>query len=230
MRLQWLLHDAFKAIPAKASFTTEFKVNQAKGRWSFSSLDATWDTHQDLVLLCTTLTEDPDHPAWCLPISILFPRTHTLEGWSDACYEGLAGYSVQWNAAWRVIRPEMVATGFQMKALNIGEYEPRPGCDGIHINPIELIGIIISVVLALTWATTATVAAPHGGHVFRIWADNTSALSWMKNTSRDTNPIVLCLIRFLMAILIASGNPCILQGEHITGEQTWEPIGYLAQP
>jgi hypothetical protein len=51
-----------------------------------------------------------------------------------------------------------------------------------------------------------------------IWADNTSALSWMKNASNDTNPIILCLIRFLMAILIASGTPCILQGEHIPGE------------
>jgi hypothetical protein len=43
----------------------------------------------------------------------------------------------------------MVAVGFLMKALNIGEYEPHPGFDGLHINPLELIGVIINVVLAL---------------------------------------------------------------------------------
>jgi hypothetical protein len=109
----------------------------------------------------------------------------------------------------------MVASGFQMKSLNIGEYEPRPGCNGLYINPLELIGIIINEVLALAWATTLT--APTGGHIFRIWADNTSALSWLKNTSRITKPIVCCLVYFLMAILIASGIPCILQGKHIPG-------------
>jgi hypothetical protein len=111
----------------------------------------------------------------------------------------------------------MIVAGFQMKALNIEEYEPRPGCNGLHINPLELVGVIINVVLALAWATTVT--APTGGHVFRIWADNTSALSWLENTSRDTNPIVLCRVRFLMAILVVSGIPCILQGEHIPGAQ-----------
>jgi hypothetical protein len=50
--------------------------------------------------------------------------------------------------------------------------------------------------------------SPLQGHSFKIWAENTSALSWMKN-----------LIRFLMAILITYATPCILQGEHIPGEQ-----------
>jgi hypothetical protein len=107
----------------------------------------------------------------------------------------------------------MVDAGFLMKALNIREYEPRPGCDGFHINPLYLICVIINVVLALV-----TVPAPAGGHVFRIWADNTSAMSWLKNTSRDTNPIFRCLVRFLKAVLIVSGIPCIIQGEHIPGD------------
>jgi hypothetical protein len=86
----------------------------------------------------------------------------------------------------------MVAVGFLMKALNTGEYERHPVCDGLHINPLELNGVIINVVLELTWATT--VIAPARGHVFIIWADNTSALSWIKNTSRNTNPIVKRLV------------------------------------
>jgi hypothetical protein len=110
----------------------------------------------------------------------------------------------------------MVAAGFRMKSLTSGEYEPRRGCDGLHINPLELIGLIINFVLALVWATT--VIAPAGGHVFKIWADNTSTLSWMKNTDWNTNSIVGCLVRFLMAILFATSIPYIPQGHHITGK------------
>jgi hypothetical protein len=121
----------------------------------------------------------------------------------------------------------MVAAGFQMKALNVGEYEPRLGCDGLHINPPELICVVINVVLALAWATTVT--TPAGRHIFRIWADNTSTLSWLENTSRDTNPIVRCLIHFLMAILIASGITCIIQDEHIPGAKN-VGAGRLSHP
>jgi hypothetical protein len=110
----------------------------------------------------------------------------------------------------------MVAVGFHMKALTSGEYEPRLGCAGLHINPLELLGIIINVVLALDWATAVIASA--GGHVFKIWTENTSTLYWMKNTAHDTNPIIPCLIRFVMAILVASGIPCIIQGQHIPGK------------
>jgi hypothetical protein len=68
----------------------------------------------------------------------------------------------------------MNAAGFQIKALNIGEYETRPGCNGLHTTPLEFIGVIINVVLALALATAAT--SPTGGHIFKIWADNPSAL------------------------------------------------------
>jgi hypothetical protein len=91
MCLQWLLHKAFKALPTKSPFTTGFNVSQAKNRWSTTSLDATGDARRDFALLCNTLTEDPLHPSWCHPISLLVPLTHTSEGWSDACYEGLWG-------------------------------------------------------------------------------------------------------------------------------------------
>jgi hypothetical protein len=111
----------------------------------------------------------------------------------------------------------MVDAGFNTKAPSKGEYELRPGCNGLHINPLELVCIIINLVLALAWATT--VATITGCDVFNIWADNTSTLSWMKNTVRDTNPISPCLVRFFMAILVTSGIPCILQGEHTPVEE-----------
>jgi hypothetical protein len=91
MHLQWLLHDAFKALPTKDAFAKGFNASQVKYRWSTTPLDATGDARRDLAFLCTTLTEDPSHPAWCYPSSLLVPRTHTSEGCSNACYEDLGG-------------------------------------------------------------------------------------------------------------------------------------------
>jgi hypothetical protein len=83
--------------------------------------------------LCATLAMEPAHPVWYRPISLLLPRTLTSEGCSDACYDGLGGYYVHWNATWRVTRPEMVAVGFNTKPLSKGEYEPRPCYDGLQL-------------------------------------------------------------------------------------------------
>jgi hypothetical protein len=91
MHLQWILHDAFKVIPPKYAFVKGFNVSQDMDWWPTTSLDATGDARQDLTLLCATVVEYPAHPAWCRPISLLVPRTHTSEGCSNACYEGLGG-------------------------------------------------------------------------------------------------------------------------------------------
>jgi hypothetical protein len=111
----------------------------------------------------------------------------------------------------------MVATGFNMKALSKGEYKSFPGCNSLHVNHLELTGFIINIMPTLAWASTGT--APVGGYVFNICANNTPALSWMKNMVHDTNPTVYFLVRFLMEILVTSGVPCILQSEHIPGEE-----------
>jgi hypothetical protein len=68
MRLKWLLHDAFKPLPAKAAFTKGFESSQEKDRFSTTSLDATGDTYRDPTLLCAPLTEDPVHPACACPM------------------------------------------------------------------------------------------------------------------------------------------------------------------
>jgi hypothetical protein len=138
--------------------------------------------------------------------------------WMIRCLlRGSGRYYVHWSTVWRVTRPDVVAAGFNMKALSKGEYEPQPGFNGLHITPLELISIIINAVLDLAWANTVTARA--GDHIFRICADNTSALSWTRNMARDTNSIVRCLVRFIVTILVASGIPCILQGKHIPGEE-----------
>jgi hypothetical protein len=81
MRLQWIIHNAFNTLSAKAAFAKLFNLSQTKDRWSTTSLNATGDTRQDMALLCATLTEDPSHPAWYRPISLLTPvHTHRKGG------------------------------------------------------------------------------------------------------------------------------------------------------
>jgi hypothetical protein len=82
----------------------------------------------------------------------------------------------------------MVAVGFNMKTMSKCEYKSRHGCGGLHINSLELIGIVINTVLALAWATMVTAQA--GSHVFKIWAENTSLMPWMKNNAHGINPII----------------------------------------
>jgi hypothetical protein len=43
MCLQWLLHDTFKALPAKAAFAKVFNKKKAKDIWSTTTLDAMGD-------------------------------------------------------------------------------------------------------------------------------------------------------------------------------------------
>jgi hypothetical protein len=55
---------------------------------------------------------------------------------------------------------------------------PSPAdADGLHINLLEFIAIIINIWLALSWVRSAP--TPPGGHIIAILADNTSALSWL---------------------------------------------------
>jgi hypothetical protein len=54
-----------------------------------------------------------------------------------------------------------------------------------------------------------SITCPMSGHIFNIWTNITSSLSWMKNMAHDTNPIVRCLVHILVVIIVASGVPCI---------------------
>jgi hypothetical protein len=87
MHLQWLLHTAFKALPAKAAFAKGFNKSKANDRWPTTTLGATGNTRFDVEHLCTTLTVDQHHTLYCHIINVLVERRHTSEGWSDACYK-----------------------------------------------------------------------------------------------------------------------------------------------
>jgi hypothetical protein len=107
---------------------------------------------------------------------------------SDASYGGIGGWSRQLGFLWRITRDELIACGIHMR-LTDSEGEaltrrPSPAdTDGIHINLLEFIAIIINVWLALSWVRSAP--TPPGGHIIAILADNTSALFWLRYAAQS---------------------------------------------
>jgi hypothetical protein len=87
--------------------------------------------------------------------------------------------------------------------------------DCLHINVLELIAIIINIWLALVFITKS--GKIPGGHIISMLADNTSALSWMRYTSRTKRPVVRELSHFILDLTLSCPIQHKLSGLHIQG-------------
>jgi hypothetical protein len=134
---------------------------------------------------------------------------------SDAAYEGLGGWSPEYLFKWRLNREDLIHAGFHMKLLEESAIEPAVDASGIHINVLEFVAIIINLWLVIVLSRRQQ--APPGGHIFAVFADNTSALSWLRYASRSHRPNVSRLARFTSALLFASGFQGRVQGRHLSG-------------
>ncbi|MGH3054149.1 MAG: hypothetical protein ACRDL7_04125, partial [Gaiellaceae bacterium] len=135
---------------------------------------------------------------------------------SDASYEGLGGYSVELAYRWRLSRQDLVDCGFDMRVLEDGSSEPSIDAQGLHINTLELLAIIINLWMALSRVKAA--GRILGGHIISVLADNTTALSWMKYAAQSHRLPVRRLSRFTSALTIFAGADCQLIGTHIPGK------------
>ena len=104
---------------------------------------------------------------------------------------------------WRLSRTDLIAAGFDMKLLEESESEPAIDALGLHINVLEFVAIILNLWLIIILSQRHHV--PVGGHIFAVFADNTSALSWLRYASRSHRPNVRRLARFASALLFALG-------------------------
>jgi hypothetical protein len=102
-----------------------------------------------------------------------------------------------------------------MKQLQRNSREPAIDAPGTHINVLEFVAIIINLWLIIV--SSHRHPAPIGGHIFAVFADNTSALSWLRYASRSHRPNVCRLARFTSALLFASGFQGKVQGQHLAG-------------
>jgi len=95
---------------------------------------------------------------------------------------------------WRVMREALLFYGFPMKHINTAGEPANFNAEGLHINPLEFIAIIINVWLALKLLETC----PHvlTGYIITLLFDNTSAISWLQTAGnvRTLESVVLLVL------------------------------------
>ena len=161
---------------------------------------------------------------WSRPIALLVQREWTCQVLSDAAYSGIGGWSPTFQFMWRITRAELVAVGFNMKAIGADSEAARiASTDGsLHINVLEFVGIIINIWFTIIY--TRRDPTKPGGHVVSVTADNTSALSWFRHASRSHRPTVRNLAFLCQCLIIFSQTSDFtnFEGSHIPGTKNCE--------
>jgi hypothetical protein len=185
-------------------------------RWWFSGgIDIPAEVLEDIATVYHSLDDNAEHPVWQSYIGFLVDRAPTVRIISDTAYEGLGGWSEEFNFMWRVSCEDLARMGFSLKRLQAGTCEPDIDAAGHHINILEFVAIIVNIWLIIVLSRSRS--SPVGGHIFAVFADNTSALSWLRYASRSHRPNVCWLARFVSALLFASGFQGKVQGKHLAG-------------
>jgi hypothetical protein len=225
LRLQHMLNDATRAAWGSMARRSTWVWDKSSRQW-IRKWYKTYRTHldeatiHDLRLLRSRITLDPQDPVWCRPIALLVKREPTSQCYSDACgHAGLGGWTdsdILHRFMWRLHHDDLIACGFALEwleeeASDVDSEDP----DGLHINVLELIAIIINIWLALVFITQ--VGDIPGGHILTMLADNTSALSWMRYASRTKRPVVRALSRFILDLTLSCSVSHKLSGLHLQG-------------
>ena len=92
---------------------------------------------------------------------------------------------------------------------------------GLHINPLEFLAIIINVWLALKLIATCPYRAT--GYIVTLLSDNTSAISWLRTAGKCQDPCVRRLARLASSLIVqACSLTTLFQSQHIPGKQNDE--------
>lgn len=170
----------------------------------------------------------PDDSLWSRPIALLIPRTATHNMYSDASYGGIGGWSPEFNIMWRVMRDDLTHFGFAMVSIDSGSEPVDPSQpDGLHINPLEFLAVIINLWIAIT-SIRALPRIP-SGYILSLFSDNTSALAWLKYAATTDNSTVRRLARLTSSLYArALANNTAIQQGHIPGVDNIE-ADYLSR-
>lgn len=204
----------FNSLLSRSSHLT-----QRRSWWKRNHLRVPQFVLHDLLALSSLVSDNASDTIWQRYIGYLVPRDFTAEALQDAAHEGLGGWSPSYHFMWRVHRSTLISSGFNMEDL--GPLALRAIPDGasedqLHINILEFVALIINVWFCL-WHVRRFEADRVGGHILNVRGDNTSALSWMRFSTRSRNPVVRRLSRFLVLLLTKSAFPGRLDGSHIKG-------------
>jgi hypothetical protein len=213
LRVQFGLNDAVRDGAGKSTLPWKTRY---KRFWQTARLDITADMLADLRFLRSILaTHEPHSPFWSRSIGLLIRRHAMYLMWSDASYGGLGGWSRHFGLMWRLSKEDLQAMKFPMVAL----LEPTDidPVDALHINVLEFVAVIINTWFALAMSHKNDPDRKQH-HIVKIWADNTSALSWMAHAARTKRPLVRRLARFLQALLTFAPVDFQFQQDHIAGK------------
>jgi hypothetical protein len=86
---------------------------------------------------------------------------------------------------------------------------------------LEFVFLIINVWFCI-WHTKTHEPDKPGGHIVLIRGDNTSALSWLRHSTRSCSPPVRRLSRLLVHLLTQSAFPGRIISNHIRGKDNDE--------
>jgi hypothetical protein len=189
--------------------------------WRQGRMRVPAETAHDFEVMAAALGLPEFHPTWTRPIALLIPRTETHSILSDASYGGLGGWSPEFQIMWRVMRDILLLYGFPMKHIDTAGEPADFDDNGLHINPLEFIAIIINVWVALKLIDTF----PHvsTGYIVTLLSDNTSAISWIRTAGKCRDPGIRRLARLASALLVrACSLTTIFYCRHIPGKQNDE--------
>jgi hypothetical protein len=162
-------------------------------------------------------------PAWSRPIALLVPRTATHWLKLDASYAGIGGWSQDFGTfMWRVTREDLIAFDFHMKTIGMSTDKPTdPAAQGLHINPLEFLAVIINLWLALKIIGDNPLCLT--GSIIDLFSDNTTTLSWMHVAATTPNHELQQLARFASALLVQAARLLTrVQPLHIPGIENEE--------
>jgi hypothetical protein len=115
-----------------------------------------------------------------------------------------------------------------MKVFNHAKLEAPLHADGLHINILEFVALIINMWFVL-WATRAF-GAPLGGWILSLRTDNTSALSWLQHSARTKNLIARRLSRFLIQMTLQAHFPGKTVSSHVPGKEENDEADCVSRP
>jgi hypothetical protein len=176
---------------------------------------------RDLQVMVDALSLPEHDPTWTRPIALLIPRTATHSFLSDASYGGLGGWSPEFDIMWRVMRDTLLLFGFPMKQIDTAGEPIDFANEGVHINPLEFIAIIINIWIALKLLADSPRLAT--GYIVKLLSDNTSAIAWTRSAGKCPDPGVRRLARLASALLVrACPLTTLFLTEHIPGKENDE--------
>ncbi|CAJ1945298.1 unnamed protein product [Cylindrotheca closterium] len=184
--------------------------------WIYLSGVAIATLHQ----IWETLTVPEGSPLWSRPISLYLDRDFSHRVFSDASYAGIGGWSSDFGFLWRLCREDLIRAGFDMRDIDLASSEPVSdgSNEGLHINPLEFIGVLVNLWIVLKFVKKLRPRS--GGYILLLLADNTTALAWMSLAARTKNPLLQGLARLGAALLVhAAALLTKVVKRHLPGDQ-----------